>query len=86
MKNKDMKKIRLTISVCCFAAAMLTSCADELDSDKYFDDRRSIESVFSDRNQSLGWLAQAYSFLNGPLADCKTKDTSVDGAFFRFFR
>ena len=84
MKNIDMKRILLAVSTCCCVAAIFTSC-NELDSDKYFDDRRSIESVFTDRNQTLGWLAQAFSFLKGPLADCKTKDTGVDNAYFQCF-
>ena len=72
MNTRYMKKIVLGGSLCCCMIATLTSCANELDSDKYFDDRRSIESVFTDRNQSLGWLAQSFAFLKGPLADCKT--------------
>lgn len=60
-------------------AAMLASCADELDSDKYFDDRRTLESVFTDVNQTNGWLSQAYSFLKGDLADCTTKENTGAG-------
>lgn len=61
------------------SAALFTSCADELDSDKYFDDRRTLESVFTDINQTNGWLAQAYSFLKGPLADVTTKENNGAG-------
>ena len=85
MTIKDIKTILLGTLTCCGMAVAFSSCADELDSDKYFDDRRSIESVFTDRNQSLGWLAQSFRFLTGPLADCKTKDTSEDGAYFQCF-
>ena len=63
MNTRNIRKIVLGSSLCCCMIAALTSCADDLDSDKYFDDRRSIESVFTDRNQSLGWLAQSFSFL-----------------------
>ena len=59
--------------------ALLSSCADSLDSDKYFDDRRTLESVFTDINQTNGWLAQAYSFLKGPLADVTTKENNGAG-------
>lgn len=59
----------------------LTSCSDELDADKYLDDRRTIETVFTDINQTNGWLAQAFSFLRGDLADCRTKG----GAYFQCF-
>ena len=52
----------------------LTACEDTLDSDKYFDDRRTIESVFSDINQTNGWLSQAFSFLRTDLADVITKE------------
>lgn len=85
MNTRNIRKIVLGSSLCCCMIAALTSCADDLDSDKYFDDRRSIESVFTDRNQSLGWLAQSFSFLKGALADCKTKETDIDGAYFQCF-
>ena len=88
MKNKKyFNKILMACTVCCgLASSMaLTGCADELDSDKYFDDRTTLESVFTDRNQTLGWLAQSFAFLKGPLADCKTKFTDVDGAYFQCF-
>ena len=42
----------------------LTSCL-ELDSDKYFVDRKTEEFVFTDKTQSEQWLAHAYSFLTG---------------------
>lgn len=45
-------------------SGLLTSCTD-LDSDKYFDDRKTLESVFTDKIQADQWLAHAYSFLNG---------------------
>lgn len=85
MNTRNIRKIVLGGSLCCCMIAALTSCADDLDSDKYFDDRRSIESVFTDRNQSLGWLAQSFSFLKGALADCKTKETDINGAYFQCF-
>ena len=42
---------------------LLSSCVD-LDSDKYFADRTTLESVFEDKTQSEEWLAYAYSFLS----------------------
>ncbi len=57
----------------------LTACEDVLDSDKYFDDRRTIESVFSDINQTNGWLAQAYGYLRTDLADVITKESGGVG-------
>lgn len=60
----------------------LSSCSDNpLDADKYLEDRRTLETIFTDINQTNGWLAQAFSFLKGDLADCHTKG----GAFFHCF-
>lgn len=73
------KNIAIWMLAALGSATMLTSCADELDSDKYFDDRRTLESVFTDINQTNGWLAQAFSFLKGELADCTTKEQSTAG-------
>ncbi|MDE6077208.1 MAG: RagB/SusD family nutrient uptake outer membrane protein, partial [Muribaculaceae bacterium] len=71
-----MKKqyIALSLFAMMSGATLLSGCADSLDSDKYFDDRRTIESVFTDINQTNGWLTQAFSFLKYELADVITKD------------
>lgn len=42
--------------------ALTTSCVD-LDSDKYFEDRETLETVFSDYTKTEQWLARAYSYL-----------------------
>lgn len=77
-----MKKyLAYTLFAALGGMSLLTSCEDTLDADKYLDDRRTIESVFTDINQTNGWLAQAFSFLRGELADCHTKN----GAFFHCF-
>lgn len=70
MKKYKLSTILVGMGV---AAAALTSCEDTLDADKYFDDRRTIESVFTDINQTHGWLSQSFSFLKYDLADCVTK-------------
>lgn len=77
-----MKKI-ISIPVLGIVAAsmLLGSCAKELDSDKYFDDRVTLETVFTDINMTNGWLAQAFSFLKGDLADCKTKEVAYNQCF-----
>lgn len=62
-------------------AALMSSCAKELDSDKYFDDRVTLESVFTNVNQANGWLSQAFSFLKNDLADCHTKGGSFNHCF-----
>ncbi|UKK51665.1 RagB/SusD family nutrient uptake outer membrane protein [Prevotella sp. E13-17] len=65
-----MKKIFATcIMSLASASVLLTSCADELDSDKYFEDRKTLETVFTSRQQSEEWLAYAYSFMTNELAD-----------------
>ena len=58
------KKISILLASVLSVGALFTSCAD-LDSDKYFDDRVTLESVFTDYNEAQQWLAQAYSWLNG---------------------
>lgn len=52
---------------------LVTSCSDYLNSDKYFKDRTSLETVFTDRDRTEEWLAYAYSFLNGACADIISK-------------
>lgn len=76
-----MKKhhISLYITALMGTSALLTGCADKLDSDKYFDDRRTLESVFTDINQTHGWLSQAFSFLKTDLADVITKESNGRG-------
>lgn len=56
-----------------FGIGLISSCSDYLDSDRYFKDRTSLETVFTDRNRTEEWLAYAYSFLNGPCADIISK-------------
>ena len=73
MNNKHMKRILVGSMACLGMALMLTSCADELDSDKYFEDRKTLETVFTSRTQSEQWLAYAYSFMNNELADVISK-------------
>ena len=59
-----MRKIyKLCIGIA--LSAIIVACADKLDSDKYFKDRRSLEDVFTDKENTEEWLAHAYSFLNG---------------------
>lgn len=63
----------------------MTSCVD-LDSDKYFDDRETIETVFSDYEKSEQWLARAYSFLKGANAEvCSKGNTGGAGGGFNPF-
>ena len=49
--------------------AVFSSCSDYLDSDQYFSDRLTVETVFSDKTYSEEWLAHVYSDLTGQCAD-----------------
>lgn len=70
-----MKKI---ITILSFAVGLtsLVGCSDYLDSDYLFDERMSIEDVFSNRDYTNRWLARGYSYLsNGYLQDvCSKRD------------
>ena len=50
-----MRKIyKLCIGIA--LSAIIVACADKLDSDKYFKDRRSLEDVFTDKENTEEWL------------------------------
>ena len=70
-----MKKI---ITILSFAVGLtsLVGCSDYLDSDYLFDERMTIEDVFSNRDYTNRWLARGYSYLsNGYLQDvCSKRD------------
>lgn len=61
------------------ASALLSSCEDTLDADKYFDDRITFESVFTDIDQTNGWLSQAFSFLTRDNCDVVSKEQNGRG-------
>lgn len=68
-----MKKIyKLYIGV--LLSTITVSCTDSLDSDKYFNDRRSLEDVFTDKKFTEQWLVNAYSFLGNKNLEVSTKD------------
>lgn len=79
MKNKFA--IIMMSAVC--ASTLFTSCQD-LDSDKYFKDRKTIESVFADKTQTEEWLAYAYRFLTGCNIEVGSKGGSTGGGFNPF--
>ena len=59
-----MRKIyKLYIGI--MLSVIAVACSDKLDSDKYFKDRRSLEDVFTDKENTEEWLANAYSYLGG---------------------
>ena len=58
-----MKKILFTLSLATATGLCMTGCSDYLESDYLFEERMTIESVFSDDEYSERWLARAYYFL-----------------------
>lgn len=71
----------LALAAVATGSMAMTSCKDTLDADKYLEDRVTIESVFTDINQTNGWLSQAFSYLRDDLSDVRTKE----GSFFHCF-
>lgn len=51
----------------------LSSCADQLDADRYFKDRMNLEDVFSSRDYTEQWLASTYDHLTAGNADVASK-------------
>lgn len=74
MKKKNI----ILISVFLGSGILFSSCSDYLDSDKYFEDRITINKVFTSKQRSQQWLAYAFSFLKNENADVvgKEKDTN----------
>ncbi len=71
------KKINIFLMSVLGLGALTTSCVD-LDSDKYFEDRETLETVFRDREKTEQWLARAYSFLRNSNAEVGSKgDTNI---------
>ena len=68
-----MKKKYTLMSALCVLAFTLASCADVLDADHYFEDRMTIEEVFTDRDYSEQWLANAYYYLTINNTDVSSK-------------
>lgn len=52
-----------------------SACSDYLDSEKYFKDRLTLESVFQSKTHAQEWLAYAYTFLNNENCEVTTKET-----------
>lgn len=69
-----MKKIILILSFVAGMGVSLVGCSDYLDSDYLFDERMSIEDVFSNKDYTNRWLARGYAYLgNGYLQDVSSK-------------
>lgn len=68
-----MKKLYILLSIVLGIGLGLSSCTDQLDADRYFKDRMTLEDVFSDRDYTEQWLASAYSHLDASNADVSSK-------------
>ena len=78
MKHKNITLITLVLGI----GTLFSACNDYLDSDKYFEDRLTIEKVFSSRVRSQQWLAYAYSFLKDENADVVGKERETNSFTF----
>ena len=67
-----MKK-KLYILLISVLGLSIQSCSDYLDSDYIFRDRETIEKVFTDRDKTEAWLANAFSYLSDACADVCNK-------------
>jgi len=76
-----MKKKFSIVLIIVFEAVLMSSCSDYLDSDKYFQGRTTLETVFTSKTMSEEWLAHAYSFLPNQNADVCSKGVSTSGSF-----
>lgn len=72
-KTIMIKKTLYGVLLGALGLGTLSSCADKLDSSKYFKDRLTIESVFQSKTHCEEWLAYAYSFLKGENFEVGTK-------------
>lgn len=76
------KKIAILMFSVLSSGSLLTSCADYLDSDKYFEDRTTLQQVFEDKTRTEEWLAYAYSFLRNENAEVASKGFATIPAVF----
>lgn len=78
------KKINIFLMSVLGAGALMTTSCTDLDSDKYFDGRKTLESVFEDKTQSEEWLATAYSYLLDANAEVCSKGDTGGGSWNPF--
>ena len=78
MKKKNI----ILISVFIGAGILFSACSDYLDSDKYFEDRITINKVFTSNQRSQQWLAYAFSFLKNENADVVGKEKETNSFTF----
>ena len=73
-----IRRISIFSIAAALVAGVFSSCSDYLDSDQYFKDRLTLETVFESKTHSEEWLAYAYSFLTGENYEVTTKDPSYN--------
>ena len=78
MKKKNI----ILISVFLGSGILFSACSDYLDSDKYFEDRITINKVFTSKQRSQQWLAYAFSFLKNENADVVGKEKETNSFTF----
>ena len=76
MKVLNMKKNLVILMMSALGASSLISSCTDLSSDKYFDDRKTLTTVFTDKTQTQEWLAYAYSFLQWGNQDVCSKGST----------
>lgn len=70
-----MKKRILILSFVASLGLSFSGCSDYLDSDYVFDERMSIEDIFSSKDYTNQWLAECYAYLgNGHMQDICSKN------------
>ena len=52
-----MKKNLMILMLSALGVGSLTTSCTDLSSDKYFDDRKTLTTVFTDKTQTQEWLA-----------------------------
>ena len=71
-----MKKVIIILSFVAGLSVFMTGCSDYLDSDYLFEERMSIEDVFSNKDYTNRWLAEGYAYLgNDYMQDVCSKKT-----------
>ena len=60
-----MKKLFKYLSILAISAVAATSCSEYLEVDKYFNDRMTLDNVFTNQDYTEQWLADTYSHLKG---------------------
>lgn len=70
-----MKKRILILSLVVASLSILfTGCKDYLDSDYLFDERMTVEDIFSNKDYTNRWLAECYAYLgNNHMQDICSK-------------